>query len=70
MVKTLKTTTEPFKRNLSDAERVRNFQRKLYRKAKQESEFKFYVLYDKISLPYFLRERNVSSPFGHFCSLI
>lgn len=56
LVKTLKTTTEPFKRNLSDAERVRNFQRKLYRKAKQESEFKFYVLYDKISLPYFLRE--------------
>lgn len=37
-------------------ERVRIFQRKLYLKAKQEKEFKFYVLYDKLSVAYFLKE--------------
>ena len=41
---------------LSDEERVRDFQRKLYRKAKQEATFRFYVLYDKICLGYVLRE--------------
>ena len=56
MGETLKTMSEFTKRNLSDDERVRILQRKLYRKAKQEPEFKFYILYDKISLPYFLRE--------------
>ena len=54
--KTLKSISAETKRNLSDDERVRIFQRKLYRKAKQEENFKFYILYDKISLPYFLRE--------------
>ena len=56
MGKTLKAISAETIRNLSDAERVRIFRRKLYRKAKQEKEFKFYVLYDKISLPHFLRE--------------
>jgi RNA-directed DNA polymerase len=37
-------------------ERVRTFQRKLYSKAKQDKEFRFYVLYDKLSLPFFLKE--------------
>ena len=40
----------------SDEERVRDFQRKLYQKAKQEVNFRFYVLYDKVRLPYMLRE--------------
>jgi group II intron reverse transcriptase/maturase len=41
---------------MSDAERVQDLQRKLYRKAKQVKDFRFYVLYDKVSLPHFLRE--------------
>jgi group II intron reverse transcriptase/maturase len=55
-------------RKRTDDERVRHFQRKLYRKAKQERSFKFYVLHDKVRLPYFLREsyrrvkRNGGSP--------
>lgn len=44
------------KSEMTDNERVRDFQRKLYRKAKQEPEFKFYVLYDKIGHIHFLRE--------------
>ncbi len=40
----------------SDAEKVRDFQRKIYRKAKQEEAFRFYVLYDKVRLPHLLRE--------------
>ena len=41
---------------MTDAERVQDFQRKLYRKAKQDVVFHFYVLYDKVRLPHFLRE--------------
>ena len=44
------------KSQLSDRERVQDFQRKLYLKAKREPGFRFYVLYDKIRLPHFLRE--------------
>lgn len=46
------------KRNseLSDAERLSNLRDKLYQKAKQEKGYKFYVLYDKLFLPYMLRE--------------
>jgi retron-type reverse transcriptase len=40
----------------SDAEKVRDFQRKIYQKAKQEVGFRFYVLYDKVRLAHFLRE--------------
>lgn len=40
----------------SDYERVLDFQRKIYQKAKQEKEYRFYVLYDKIKLPHFLRQ--------------
>ncbi len=41
---------------MTDAERVQDFQRKLYRKAKQDKTFRFFVLYDKVRLPHFLRE--------------
>lgn len=44
------------KSQLSGRERVRDFQRKLYQKAKREPSFRFYVLYDKIRLSHFLRE--------------
>ena len=47
--------TKP-KHLMTDAERVQDLQRKLYRKAKQDKDFRFYVLYDKIRLPHFLRE--------------
>lgn len=47
--------TKP-KHLMTDAERVQALQRKLYRKAKQDRDFRFYVLYDKIRLPHFLRE--------------
>lgn len=41
---------------MTDSERVRDFQRKPYRKAKQEKDFRFYVLYDKVCPIRFLRE--------------
>ena len=41
---------------MTDAERVQDFQRKIYLKAKQDRKFRFYVLYDKVRLPHFLRE--------------
>ena len=50
---------ELFKRRRSeipDAERVLTLQEKLYQKAKQERGYKFYVLYDKMFIPYMMRE--------------
>lgn len=50
---------EPLKKKkseLSDSERVMALQRRLYQKAKQEKDYKFYVLYDKVFLGYILRE--------------
>jgi group II intron reverse transcriptase/maturase len=41
---------------MTDAERVRELQRKLSQKAKQDKTFRFFALYDKIYLPYILRE--------------
>jgi len=60
---------ELFKRRRSeipDAERVSTLQEKLYQKAKQEREYKFYVLYDKMFIPYMLREawKSVKSNDG------
>lgn len=49
---------ELFKRNkreLKPAERVELLQEKLYCKAKQEKGYKFYVLYDKMYIPYMLQ---------------
>jgi len=50
---------ELFKRRrgeIPDAERVLTLQQKLYQKAKQERGYKFYVLYDKMFIPYMMRE--------------
>jgi RNA-directed DNA polymerase len=41
---------------IPDAERVLTLQQKLYQKATQERGYKFYVLYDKMFIPYMLRE--------------
>jgi group II intron reverse transcriptase/maturase len=50
---------ELFKRRrneMPDAERVKTLQEGLYQKAKQDRQYKFYVLYDKMFIPYMLRE--------------
>ena len=41
---------------VSPRDKVRDFQRKIYQKAKQEPKFRFYSLYDKIYQLNFLRE--------------
>ena len=44
------------RKEMSGSERVQLLQRKLYLKAKQEKEFGFYILYDKIFLGYVMEE--------------
>jgi group II intron reverse transcriptase/maturase len=44
------------KRKLPPAERVRMLQEKLYCKAKQERDYKYYILYDKMFIPFMLQE--------------
>ena len=57
MAKESNLQRNPKKRSeMSDKERVQDFQRKLYRKAKQEKELRFWILYDKVRLRHFLRE--------------
>jgi len=51
--------TELFKRRRSEipgSERLQTLQEKLYQKAKQEPDYKFYILYDKTFIPYMLKE--------------
>lgn len=48
------TTKHVDKRQLKPAERVRMLQEKLYGKAKQDGKYKFYILYDKMFIPYML----------------
>ncbi|MEO6130542.1 MAG: reverse transcriptase domain-containing protein, partial [Saprospiraceae bacterium] len=43
------------KSQMSPAERVGMLQEKLYCKAKQERDYKFYILYDKMFIPYMLQ---------------
>jgi group II intron reverse transcriptase/maturase len=44
------------KRSMTGRERVSQLQEKLYCKAKQEKDYKFYVLYDKMFIAYMLKE--------------
>jgi len=63
---------------MTGAERVSQLQEKLYCKAKQEKDYKFYVLYDKMFIPYMLKEAyqqvksNAGSPGldGQDCAAI
>ncbi len=45
--------------SLETPEKIRNFQRKLYCKAKAEPAYRFYLLYDKIC-----REESFATPTG------
>ena len=49
-------TSEKKKKDMSSRERVQLLQRKLYLKAKEEKDYKFYVLYDKVFVWYVLEE--------------
>lgn len=44
---------------MTAAERVSQLQEKLYFKAKNERDFRFYILYDKMFIPYMLQEAYV-----------
>jgi len=43
-------------KDMPDSERLQMLQAKLYQKAKTESQYRFYVLYDKMFIAYVLRE--------------
>lgn len=55
------------RKELTDKERVRLLQLKLYQKAKQEKEYKFYVLYDKIFQRHILAEAYKRSKSKNGC---
>lgn len=47
------------KKDMPDAERVFTLQSKLYQKAKQDKQYKFYVLYDKMFLKQIFRKTHL-----------
>ncbi len=51
-----KSLTNKRRSDMTSEERTRQFQHRLYRKAKQDKTYRFYVLYDKLSLNYMLQE--------------
>ena len=54
--------------SLTTPEKIRTLQRKLYRKAKAEPAFRFYVLYDKIYREDILRHAYAAGPRQCGCS--
>lgn len=44
------------KSQISDKDKIRNFQNKIYLKAKQDKSYRFYILYDKIYIKRYLEE--------------
>ena len=52
----ISTISQKKRKDMPSKERVRLLQLKLYLKAKQESDYKFYILYDKIFQTYILEE--------------
>lgn len=54
--KEIEQLSQKKRKELASRERVRLLQLKLYQKAKQEKEYKFYILYDKIYLEHILEE--------------
>lgn len=54
--KEINTLSQKKRKDMISRERVRLLQLKLYLKAKQESGYRFYVLYDKIFQPHILEE--------------
>ena len=54
--KEIETLSQKKRKEMSSMERMRLLQLKLYHKAKQETNYKFYILYDKIFQDYILEE--------------
>ena len=64
--KEIEMLSQKKRKQMSSRERVRLLQLKLYQKAKQEKDYKFYILYDKVFQDYILEEayKQVKSNYG------